>query len=43
MSLCDIKKKFLFEALPDVFPPHLTDIEMALWGMYYDDQAKARK
>jgi hypothetical protein len=27
----------LFELLPDLFPPFLTDTERALWGRYYEE------
>jgi hypothetical protein len=38
MILCDRKGRFLFEVMPDRFPEgRLTDVEMALWGMYYHD------
>lgn len=30
----------LFEIVPDVFPPYLTDTERLLWGRYYEEQAK---
>jgi hypothetical protein len=37
--LCDLKDRFLFEVIPDVFPEgRLTDIECALWGRYYGDK-----
>jgi hypothetical protein len=34
----------LFQARPDVFPEgYLTDTEIALWGLYYDELDRARK
>ncbi len=42
--LCDLRGRFLFEALPDVFPEgRLTDVEAALWGQYYEHKSKPRK
>ena len=36
LALCDLKGRFLFEVLPDRFPPRLTDVECDLWGRYYE-------
>jgi hypothetical protein len=42
--LCDLKGRFLFEALPDLFPERrLTDVECALWGRYYADKNQDRR
>lgn len=42
--LCELRGRFLFEALPDLFPEgRLTDVEVALWGQYYEDKSKERK
>lgn len=41
--LCDLRGRFLFEVLPDLFPEgRLTDVETALWGQYYEDKGKSR-
>lgn len=29
--------RMLFELLPDLFPPFLTDTERALWGKFYEE------
>ena len=35
--LCDLRGRFLFEVLPDYFPQgRLTDVEVGLWGQYYE-------
>jgi hypothetical protein len=32
-------QRFLFEAIPDLFPQgFLTDIEIGLWARFYDEQ-----
>jgi hypothetical protein len=37
MALCKAHGKFLFEARPDIFPEgRLTDVELAMWGDYYE-------
>lgn len=36
--LCDFKKRFLFEARPDIFPPRLTPLEREIWARYYEDK-----
>ena len=42
--LCDIRGRFLFEALPDLFPAgRLTDVEVGLWGLYYEQKHAERK
>ncbi len=41
--LCDLKQRFLFEALPDLFPSRLTDVECELWGRYYEDKSRSMK
>lgn len=34
----------MFQARPDVFPEgYLTDTEIALWGLYYDELDKTKK
>lgn len=43
LMLCDMRGRFLFEVLPDVFPPMLTTTEMALWGKYYDAKSRDRR
>jgi len=44
LSLCYERKRFLYEARPDLFPAgYLTNTEMELWGMYYDHIEKKRK
>ena len=36
--------RFLFEVRPDIFPQgFLTQKELALWGMYYQDAERRRK
>ena len=36
MALCHEKKKFLYEARPDIFPEgYLTYLEQQLWDLYY--------
>lgn len=27
----------LFEVLPDMFPPYMTETEIELWSMFYDE------
>lgn len=36
-------KRMLFELLPDLFPPFLTDLERLLWDRYYTDMAARSK
>jgi len=44
LALCYERKRFLYEALPDLFPAgYLTQTEMELWGMYYKYLKKKRK
>lgn len=39
MLLCEQRGRFLFEVRPDLFPEgRLTDVESALWGIYYEDR-----
>ena len=41
MILCDVTKKLMYEARPDLFPQgYLTDIELELWGIYYENRKK---
>ena len=42
MSLADKHGKQLYELRPDVFPPFLSDLEVMLWGRYFDQQAERR-
>jgi hypothetical protein len=42
--LCDLRGRFLFEVLPDLFPAgRLTDVEVGLWGLYYDAKSQESK
>lgn len=42
--LCDLRGRFLFEVLPDLFPEgRLTGVEVELWGRYYSDKHAERK
>jgi len=42
--LCDKKDRFLFEVRPDLFPQGwLSELEVALWGKYYEEQNRAAK
>lgn len=35
--------RFLYEVAPDIFPQgFLTDLEISLWGMYFEERAKAK-
>ena len=43
LALCDLKGRFLFEVLPDLLPPRLTDTESALWGRYYAEKNERAK
>lgn len=44
MSLCDKSGRFLFEALPDIFPHgRVTMTEMELWARYYEDRERRKK
>ena len=37
LSLCYEKKKFLYEARPDLFPQgFVTQVEMSLWAKFYE-------
>jgi hypothetical protein len=37
--LCDMRGRFLFEALPDLFPGGILGaVECDLWGRYYRDK-----
>lgn len=39
LALADLKGSYLFESRPDLFPERrLTDDELELWGMYYQDK-----
>ena len=41
MTLCESRHRFLFEVRPDLFPEgYLTDTEVELWGMFYDEREK---
>jgi len=43
LLLCDHRKRFLFEVLPDYFPQgRLTGIERELWGRYYKRKERER-
>lgn len=35
-----MKGRFLFEVLPDLFPPRLTEIETGLWARYFEDKER---
>ena len=37
MSLGQLHQRMLYEMLPDMFPPLLTNTEIALWEMHYKD------
>lgn len=42
--LCDMRGRFLFEVLPDLFPQgRLTDVEVGLWGLYYEQKNSEHK
>ncbi len=44
LEICDRKGRFLFEVRPDLFPQgQLTTVECRLWGMYYEDKARATR
>ena len=44
MTLADKWGKPLYEVAPDVFPGGvLTDTEMALWALFFDDQQERIK
>lgn len=37
MMLAELRGRFLFEIIPDMFPyDHLTPQEIALWARYYE-------
>lgn len=37
--MADIKRVFLFQVRPDLFPEgYLTDAEILLWSKYYDNK-----
>jgi hypothetical protein len=38
LSLAHARNRMLFELLPDLFPPFLTDTERSLWGLYYQEK-----
>lgn len=39
MALCHINHSFLYEVRPDLFPyGFLTDLELQLWGEYFDSK-----
>ena len=43
MLLCEQRGRFLFEVRPDLFPDgRLTDVESALWGIYYEERKANR-
>ena len=42
--LCDMRGRFLFEVLPDLFPQgRLTDVEVGLWGRDYEAKSQETK
>lgn len=42
LGLADLKKMFLFQIRPDLFPGgQLTDVETALWVKYYDNKSQS--
>ena len=44
MSLADARGKMLCELLPHVFPEgYLTDTELALWGLFYEERDRKRQ
>ena len=44
MSLADTRGKMLYELLPHVFPEgYLTDTELALWGLFYEERERKRR
>lgn len=44
MSLADARGKMLYEILPHVFPEgYLTDLELALWGLFYEERDRKRQ
>jgi len=39
-----VKGRFLYEVRPDLFPEgFLTDTEIELWGLHYEDQNRRRR
>lgn len=42
LRLAHSKNRFLFECLPNRFPPYLTPVEMELWGLFYADLSAER-
>jgi hypothetical protein len=34
---------FLFQLLPDLFPPMLTELESGIWARYYQEQQARQK
>ena len=44
MQLAESRGRFLFEVCPDLIPEgYLTDLEMSLWGLFYNERAEDRK
>jgi hypothetical protein len=47
LALCsrgDGGQRFLFEAIPDIFPQgFMTDTERALWARFYNEQKERRE
>lgn len=44
MVLCHINRSFLYEVRPDLFPyGFLTDLEVMLWGEFFDNQEARMK
>lgn len=44
MTLADARGKLLFEIRPDLFPEgFLTDTELHLWGLFYEERDRQRQ
>jgi len=44
MVICDLHKKLLYESCPSLFPEgELTETEMILWELYYEEKNAKRE
>jgi hypothetical protein len=44
MAICSVGGQFLYQAAPNLFPyDYPTDLELTLWGRFYDERDKALK